>query len=228
MYDIYGDLVVLTKKGSIIELLKKNHKKICVRSAVSTAHRIYNVEWVSPYKQNEFSYRYLHKEGNMLLYGDVKQVYYCPRYHFERVQIKKILEQLKGTPITIVGSGISPYSIILSENHEITEFEPNQRAVHYGAINLKLNNCTATTYAQEYNGQPNKIILSMVPAAPREFHLSYTFEKCCIFYVLLDQSELEPYVKLIETHYQTPVEHRMVRGYSKTQRIYRFILVKSD
>lgn len=235
MYDVYGSTVVLCKeryevlspleKESLLtSLITKGYKKIFTRSRYHNEFRTVDLTWISPYKEPPFSTKFMHKEGDYLFYGDLTKAYYSPRYHYERQQIKELLEHYKGCSLVIIGSGISPYTVYLSDLFLITEVEPNVIAHHYGEVNLKLNNKPIPSWNPLYQGDLSEGVLSMVPSIEKQFHKRYNFTKFCIFYCLLDSAELQKYTEEIQLHYKKEIVVKKVRDYSKNISVYRFML----
>ena len=235
MYDLYGNTVVISKEiydsislqkreELIKKLIVKGYKKIFVRSKYTTDHRTLELQWVSPYKQPPYATKFIHKEGEYYIYGDLKEAYYNPRYHYERQEIKKILDSTTYSKLILIGSGTSPYTLYLSKKFEIKEIEPNILAHRYGCINLILNKKSNSNWSSTYEGEWSEVILSMIPTIGKEYHKKYNFEKFCIFYVLLEDTQKNLFFEDIISHYNCFLEFKKVRDYSKFIKIYRVML----
>ena len=233
MYDILGDLVVFPSNyepqwEELLFLLKKGYKKIYKRSKIHDQHRISDLIWLSPYPELPNSSKFFHKEGGFIIYGDLKQAYYSPRYAKERSELFKLLKNLKESydlkTLDLVGSGISPFSLYLHQIFNIEQYEINERAIHFGSLNLRLNNLEPLkTFQLYHNSRIPDVLIAMIPAETLEFHKNYLFEKILVLYLLTDSSlkELTP----LREHYKaTILDCKNIRPYHKGYGVYRIIL----
>lgn len=228
MYDVYGDIVVGSGDLKKIELLKAGKRKIYTRSSFKSDYRVFETQWVSPYVQKKFDSRYVHRENGFLFYGDIKQCYFSPRYATERKKLQDLLKNYDLKKGIIIGSGISPFTVYLSQVvKDLTEYEINERAIHYGRINLNLNNCNALTHNKAYNSECSDLVVSVIPTIKWDFHLQYNFKKVCVFYVLLSTSQITLFESLLKKTYNCTYEKFKVRPYSKQICIYRYLCVNS-
>lgn len=235
MYDVYGDLVIVSQENysqytaeEKVFLLTKfillGYKKIFTRSRYQNDYRVLDLTWISPYPRPDYATTFLTKEGEYFFYGDLTQAYYTPRYHYERVCIKERLLRCHSKDVLVIGSGISPYSIYLSDHFKVSEVQPNQMGRKFGLINLRLNKKEVTQWQPYYHGEQSSIIVSMIPTIDWEFHKGYNFKELCIFYALLDVNQVSSFKSLIQSHYGATAIEKKVRDYSKTLNVYRFEL----
>lgn len=235
MFDRYGDLYVFSEDKDldphlIHKLIGKGAKNIFTRTAFCKEERIFEVKWQSPFERKKFSTRYLHCENNILLYGDLCETYYSPRYASERLEICKLIK-IKGLKkVTIVGSGISPLGILLVKNTncDVIEYQINPRATHFGLINQKINRVeNVLTKNQKYQNQPSQCIISIIPTKGLDFHKIYNFEKLAIVYVLLDYDQIQNFESELKNYYHLKIIHSTIaRRFSKYQNIYRICMEK--
>lgn len=235
MYDVLGDTVLIPKNyyedlsecgrlALLKGLLERGYKKIFTRGRFSNSFRTLSLDWVSPYQEPPFSTKFLTRENNYLFYGDLREAYYSPRYHKQRSEVVSLLRDHSGEALTLIGSGISPYTVYLNRYFRILEIEPNDRAYRYGRINLTMNGCTSEGRKTRYEGDPSQVVLSMVPRVDPSLHKTYNFRRTCVFYVLMEDSRVPLYSEQLKVFYSSSVTSRLVRKYTKSLNIYRFVL----
>lgn len=235
-YDIYGDLVLINEQEPkvLCKLLALGYKKIYLRTKCLNIHRNMNAKWVSPYPETSLDPYYLCLENKKLFFGNIKTVFYNPRYSTDRVLLLQYfksqnLETLKTYTLGLVGSGISPYTIYLAPLFSTsTEYEGNLEAVRYGAINKVLNNLTGVnTLNTWYNGEPHDVIISVIPSAELQFHKKYNFNKILILYYTCLDTMIDISVKELEKTYNCKANVvKIVRPYSKLINTYRIHLLR--
>lgn len=229
MFDVYGDIAVTANPERLEQVLKQKFKKIYSRTPYHFKERVFELKWISPYPEKEFGgTKYLVKQGDFWIYGDLKEVFYCPRYHFERLALLKDLDSLNLGDTAIVGAGIGPYTLCLaqlkSQITSLTQYEPNLKAQKYNSINLYFNSCEAQMVPTEYDFKCYDTIVSIIPAMSLDYHFKYKFNRFLIFYAILKTQESLKYCADLESFYGRKVHLKRVRPYSKDQDIYRFFL----
>lgn len=240
-YDIYGDLALMGDRPenylkSIVELLALGYKKIYLRTKCLDLHRNMDAKWISPYPQKTWSSCYLSKQNNKLFYGNIKTVFYNPRYGADRLNLVTFLKEnfsswsSESLTVAVVGSGISPYTVYLAELFvNITEYEVNSEAYRYGMINKTLNKTSPTVACRNvpYDNQIYDIIVSIIPAMDPEFHKKYRFRKGLVFYMTQIKDNLKAQIDALADHHDSEVlQVKKVRPYSKLIDTYRIFLLK--
>lgn len=239
----------------ILKVISEGYKKIYTRTKCEGVYRNMNVRWCSPYKTDFSSPYYLCRENNKLFFGHIGTVFYNPRYSGEHANItkylctyldlnSKVLEsdctaireksnlKTKIHDLGIVGSGISPYTIYLSETQRfnITEYECNPEAYRFGLINKKLNGAPdVQSHQKYYENQSHEIIISIIPAQNPDFHKNYNFKKDLLFYHTLEDITAFKTIQDISRSYNSRlVNYQIVRPYSKGINTYRIHLTKTQ
>ena len=214
-------------------LLAAGYKKIFFKQKCFDEYRRMNLKWVSPYKPQENSEYFFCKENKYRFFGNIKEVFYNPRYAEDRLNLVKKLEtkSLKDkTSLCIVGSGISPYTVYLSSLFkEITEYEINPEAHRYGLINKTLNGCTHVKSLNEpyKNDNSYDYIVSVVPAGDLSFHKKYNFNDTLITYVTANCEQINPIMDSLKTfHNCDQAQFKIVRPYCKNVNTYRLWMSK--
>jgi len=146
-HDIIGSVVILEipkelekKEKTIAETLlkaNKNVKTILKKAGEHTGvFRTQKMKWLI----GEKTKKTIHKENNVRLKVNVKDMYFSSRLSSER---KRIMKQIKkGETILVMFSGCGPYPCVFSKNTEaekITGIEINPKAHKYGLENINLN-----------------------------------------------------------------------------------------
>ena len=231
MYDVYGDVVVLTERSNcqLRDVLAIGYKKIYRRTAYKSQYRVLDLEWVSPYVEKSFSSKYIHTEDGHHYYGDLKQVYFSARYATQRRQLKKYFSQKDLKSLIVVGAGIGPFTVVLSPFFEcISQYETNPLCERYNRINMYYNKCPAQYFSIPYKGEIADALVSVIPKGSLQFQLSFNFRSICVLYFLADDSECQNVADVFRTHYGCKVDHKVVRAYSKGCNIYRYTLSRQS
>jgi len=231
MYDVYGDVVVLTERSTcqLRDVLSIGYKKIYRRTAYKSQYRILDLEWASPHVERPFSSKYIHTEEGNHYYGDLKQVYFSARYATQRMQLKKYFSQKHFKSLIVVGAGIGPFTVVLSPFFEsISQYETNPLCERYNRINMYYNKCQAEYFNTPYNGEKADVLVSVIPKRSLQFQLSFNFESICVLYFLTDDSECQAIANVFRAHYCCNVDHKVVRSYSKGSNIYRYTLSRQS
>lgn len=232
-YDFYGDIVVTSKLNLELTPLLKRYRKIYHRGAFSGPYRTLALRWISPFEEKPFDTRFLSSESNYKFYGDLSLSYYSPRYANQRLRIKELVGKGDYDSLTVVGSGISTFSIYCEPYFKrVTEYEINPEARRYGYINKVLNKCDLKKFEQkeEYDtgcAAESQVVLSIIPSEPLDFHLKYKFSKILVFYLNLQKADLEKIISRVKQNYNPcTVKICEARKYSVLSGIYRVMVVK--
>ena len=239
-----------TENMDLIHLLSLGYRKIYRCSKCTGEYRKMDLKWVSPYKEGPLDSYYICKEDGKRFYGCIKSTFYNPRYASDRIDLRKYLknhlinkkffcekeslESLVVKPkLTVVGSGISPYTVYLGDLFLITEYECNPEAYRLGMINKILNNISdVTSFCEKYKAKLHApdipdILLSIMPAKDINYHKNYVFKKDLIVYYTSLDKDIENQIESLNAIYKTRLSSlKIARPYSKNINTYRIHLQK--
>lgn len=231
MLDYYEDIAVVSDLKVVPKLLSESYKKIYLRKRVSRPERTFQLEWVSPYVQLPESSYYLLKENDYLFFGNVKTVYFNPRYSTQRAELRKFLCGRTEKDIGIIGAGIGPFSVYLSgEDTKTTEYEINPDCIRFSKINHVLNKSKGNIRHVEhaYDGTTHELLISVMPSVEYEFYDSISFGSLCVLYVLGSEEEIDAFTKKLEVLHDARLTFKKkVRPYCKGKDSYRLVLEKN-
>ena len=232
MLDLYQDIAIISDIKNLRETLKKGYKKVYLKKKVSNQKRIYQLTWISPYQETFESSYYLVKENNLRIFGNIKKVYYNPRYCNDRKNLKELLKNFSCKDYGVIGSGLGVYPLyIYTKESSITQYQINEEAIRYSKINKVINKViTNVRYTNKgYRNQPHEALISVMPTIPVDFYKKITFSKLLITYCLGTEDEIKNVVDLINSEHNTELESKtVVRPYSKKVSIYRLNFIKKN
>jgi len=146
-YDVVGNIAILEivdelrKKEKIIAELLLNERKN-VKTVLKKEEGRKGKYRLQKYKFliGKRNYTTEHRENNVKLKVNVKDVYFSPRLSNERKRIAKLVK--KNESILVMFSGCAPYPVVISKNTDAKEIygvEINPKGHKLGEENIKLN-----------------------------------------------------------------------------------------
>ncbi|NQU98321.1 class I SAM-dependent methyltransferase family protein [Candidatus Woesearchaeota archaeon] len=146
-HDVVGSIAILEipdelkkKEKLIAETLLKANKNVKTVLKKAGEHsgtfRTQKMKWLAGEKTKET----IHKENNVRLKVNVKEIYFSARLSTER---KRIMKQIRrGVKILVMFSGCAPYPCVFSKNtdaYKIVGIEINPKAHRYAEENVRIN-----------------------------------------------------------------------------------------
>ena len=230
-FDVIGDIAIIRERkdgnlAKIIEFIKntrKNIRAIYIDHGVGGEFRLRNLEFA----HGEDNPETIHRENGIMLWLNVKSVYFSPRLATERMIIAGKVSEKEN--ILDMFCGVGPFTITIMKNHNVSvlALDKNPDAIHALEKNYSLNKikgdlktkvCDSWTEIENIRNM-DRIIMNNPTSQKIDFELirnSLKMNGTVNFYEINSTEGIAERMESFRREGFMPVDKRIVHGYSKT------------
>jgi tRNA (guanine37-N1)-methyltransferase len=230
-FDVIGDIAIIRERkdgnaSNIVEFIKntkKNIRAIYIDHGVEGEFRLRDLEFVF----GEDNPETIHRENGIMLWLNVKNVYFSPRLATERMIVAGKVRENENILDMFCGAG--PFTITIMKNHNVNvlALDKNPEAIRALEKNFSLNKVKGTLKTKvcdswkeiENIHNMDRIIMNNPTSRKVDFELirnSLKMNGTVNFYEINSTEGIAERMESFRREHFMPVEKRIVHGYSKT------------
>ena len=229
-FDVIGDIAIIRERKDgnitkIIEFIKntrKNIRAIYIDHGVEGEFRLRNLEFV----HGEDNPETIHRENGIMLWLNVKSVYFSPRLATERMIIAGKVREKEN--ILDMFCGVGPFTITIMKTHNVSvlALDKNPDAIQALEKNYSLNKikgnlktkvCDSWTEIENIRNM-DRILMNNPTSRKVDFELirnSLKINGTVNFYEINSTEGIAERMESFRREGFMPVDKRIVHGYSK-------------
>ncbi len=230
-FDVIGDIAIIRERrdgnmSKIVEFIKntrKNIRAIYIDHGVEGEFRLRNLEFV----HGEDNPETIHRENGIMLWLNVKSVYFSPRLATERMIIAGKVREKEN--ILDMFCGVGPFTITIMKTHNVSvlALDKNPDAIQALEKNYSLNKikgnlktkvCDSWTEIENIRNM-DRILMNNPTSRKVDFELirnSLKINGTVNFYEINSTEGIAERMESFRREGFMPVDKRIVHGYSKT------------